>query len=284
MGGWLTRSFQEHSIFWLLASSMLGGVIGASLKFLFESFLPQQLTHRREIIAVKRKYSTPILLASEELRRRLHNMITLIQLIETESGWLQSDEPNGYYYVSTIYTVARFLGWQQILRREVVYLDFTTTNETKTFEAFMRAIREGFSNPDLICDNEASAPEESEDKWIYSFWLQGIGDSMIVEKGDNCYAMNYASFLTKIGDDKNTDLREWLNALRNLFADLKSTDLKFKRIVALHSLVNAFIDYVDPQHLRTGNQPYHWDLLTEDEAERIRKEIRAINPKAELIN
>ncbi|HEV2905205.1 MAG TPA: hypothetical protein VGW32_09165 [Pyrinomonadaceae bacterium] len=284
MNDWLTRSFQEHSVLWLVISSLLGGVLGATIKFLFETFLPQHLTSRREILAVKRKYQTPILQAADELRRRLQNMILNIKLIETQTGWLRSNEVTDYYFLSTIYTVSRFFGWQQILRREVVYLDFTTINETKTFEGFMRMIREGFSTPDLLGSTDSSSPEESQDKWIFSFWIQGIGESMVVEGKDNCYALSYSMFLKKIAEPESANFDRWLNTLAQLFADLKSTDVKFQRLLAIHAFLNAYIDYADPNHLRTQNQNYHWNLLGAERSDVVRRKILSVNPNAILEN
>jgi len=276
MGEWLTRSFQEHSIVWLLLSSIIGGVIGATVKFLFESLLPQRLTQKREIIAVKRKYSTPILLAADELRDRMQNMISHIDLIEKEN-WLPSTDLTGYYYLSTLFTVARYLGWQRILRREVVYLDFTTTRETKTFEDFMTAIRRCFTDPALLGERHVSAPEETDDKWVYSFWFQGIGDSMILHEGANSFTMNYATFIQRLRGSKHSDLKNWLTELGHMFTDLKAKDIRFRRIVAVHAILNAFINYVDPKHLRTEEQPYHWELLLPAEEAAIRQKIRAIS-------
>ena len=279
MGDWLTRSFQEHSILWLLLSSIVGGVIGATVKFLFESLLPQRLTQKREIIAVKRKYSTPILLAADELRDRMLNMIRLIDSIENEN-WLPSTDLSGYYYLSTLFTVARFIGWQRILRREVVYLDFTTTTETKTFEDFMTAIRRGFTDPALLGERHVSAPEETDDKWVYSFWFQGIGDSMILQAGANSFTMNYAAFIRLLRGSQHNDLKDWLVELGHMFTDLKANDIRFRRIVAIHAILNAFINYADPKHLRTEKQSYHWALLHPAEQEVIKAKIRTISPAA----
>src|SRR4051794_30715081 len=62
--GALQHSFEEHSVLWLLVSSTLGGILGASFKWVFEVVLPHRLQQRREVIAIKRKYATPILLAA----------------------------------------------------------------------------------------------------------------------------------------------------------------------------------------------------------------------------
>jgi hypothetical protein len=58
MLNWLQQSFEENSILWLLISSILGGIIGASMRFVFEVILPRHLQQRHQVIAVKRKYAT----------------------------------------------------------------------------------------------------------------------------------------------------------------------------------------------------------------------------------
>ena len=140
MPDWLQKAFEENSILWLLISSLLGGVIGASIRLVFDVILPQSLQQRREVLAVERKYRVPILFASEELRNRLGNIIRHIKSVEGED-WLQHSPP-GYYYVSTLFVVAQFFGWFQILRRKVTYLDFATTQETRHLE-FSKSHREG---------------------------------------------------------------------------------------------------------------------------------------------
>lgn len=276
---WLQDSFQEHSIVWLLLSSVLGGITGASFKFLFENLLPQHLIQKRDIIAVKRKYSTPILLAADQLRRRLGNMIANIGKIEKEEGWLPSVNPKNYYYLSTIYAVGYFFGWQQILRHKIVYLDFTTTKETKIFEAFMRAIFTGFSAPTLLRDTDDSVPKNSEDKWVVRYELQSIGDSMIVKEDGNSYVMNYASFVKLINESDDIDLKERLHVVGGLFTGLKANDIRFRRVVAIYTILNAFINYVDPRHLRTEKRPDYWHLLEDREAERIEQMLYSASMK-----
>jgi hypothetical protein len=44
---WLTRSFDQYTVAWLLLSSIIGGVVGASVKFLFDDVLSPRLGSRR---------------------------------------------------------------------------------------------------------------------------------------------------------------------------------------------------------------------------------------------
>ena len=71
MSDWIQRSFEQNSILWLLLTSVLGGLIGASMRYLFDVLLPQRLQQRRDVLSIKRKYATPIVLAADEFRTRL---------------------------------------------------------------------------------------------------------------------------------------------------------------------------------------------------------------------
>lgn len=276
MSDWLQQSFQENSILWLLLSSILGGVIGASARFVFDVILPQQLQQKRQVIAVKRKYRTPILLAAEELRRRLENMIQHIDAIESQ-GWLSDRDPPGYYYPSTLYVVGQFFGWLQILRRTVVYLDFTTTKETRQFEGFLEAIEDAFSSPALLGKASTSSPAHSRDKWVVSYFLQAIGAWMIIREDGEYRTRDYASFYERIhGPEHAESFKRWFAPLGDMFHDLKADDARFRRIVATHAILNAFIEHIDPRHLRTQVHPDHWELLSEQEANRLRERIASI--------
>jgi hypothetical protein len=240
MLNWLQQSFQENTVLWLFISSTLGGIIGASTRLVFDVILPRQLQQKGDVIAVKRKYATPILRAAEELRRRLENMINHIDAIEKQ-GWL-SHEPPGYYYYSTLYVVGQFFGWLQILRRTVVYLDFTTTKETQKFERFLQAIEKGFTDPDLLQGTGVSyGPPADGDRWIYSFGLQAVGDRMIISDADKHRTIDYASFHRQFTQQSNDEFRQWFEPLEKMFHGLKANDVRFRRMVATHAILNSFV-------------------------------------------
>lgn len=274
MPGWFQQSFEEHSILWFLISSVVGGVIGASARFVFDVILPQRLQQSQKVIAIKRKYATPILLAADELRCRLRNIITHIEAIEHE-GWLS----HGYYPMSTLYVLGQFFGWLYILRRTVVYLDFTTTRETRKFERFLMAIEAAFTDPALLSEATTGIPWHTDDKWIFSFWLQAIGGLMVTCENEEYRTIDYASFHKALSQPQNTEFKRWFDSLESVFQDLKADDVRFRRIVAAHIILNAFVEYADPQHLRTDQHPFYWQLLPDQEAERIKKRISMIDAR-----
>ena len=276
---WLTRSIDEHTVAWVLLSSLLGGIVGGALGFLFEFILPERFKERREVLAIKRQFATPIFRSVDELRRRLRNMIQRIDNIETE-GWLASEHVSGYYFISTSYVVGCLLAWLQILRRRVVYLDFTTTRETKTYEYFLETIQQGFSNPNLLGESSTGDPAASEDSWIFTFSLQHIGTALLISNNGDA-VMDFGTFRRGFSDAGCREMSEAFDPLVSFFADLRQAEMRFRRIVAIHIILNAFVEYVDPKHLRSRKQEFRWDLLSNLEAERLRARLRLISPKIE---
>ena len=272
---WFQQSFQENSVLWLLVSSILGGIIGASMRFVFEVILPQRLQRKREVIAVKRKYATPILLAAEDLRRRLENIIKIIETIDHRNVFSVRDPP-GYYYLSTLYVVGQFFGWVQILRRTVAYLDFTTTKETRKYERFLAAIEDGFSSPSLLGAASTSYPADTQDHWVFTFQLQAIGSLMVDSETKQDRTRDYISFCKAYSGSENKEFRRWFAPLSAMFQNLKAEDPRFRRIVAIHAILNAFIEAVDPKHLRTEKHPYHKELLSEQECGSLDSRISEI--------
>jgi hypothetical protein len=173
--------------------------------------------------------------------------------------------------------VGQFFGWYQILRNTVVYLDFTTTKETRKFEYFLNLIEEGFSDPSLLAKMpDTGHPEETTDRWIYSFWLQAIGEMMVLRGGDEPRTIDYATFSSRFSEPESEEFKGWFDVLGRLFLDLKPNEKRFRRIVATHAILTAFINYLDPKHSRTQNRPSYWELLKKEEASRLQKQIKNI--------
>ena len=276
MVDWFQQSFQENTLLWLLLSSVVGGVVGASVRFLFDVMLPQRLHQRREVLAAKRKYATPLLLAADELRRRLGNMIKYIKQIEAEN-WLPADLPSRYYFLSTLYVVGQFFGWRQILRRTVVYLDFASVKESRQFEKFLRAVDDSFTSPGLFDRSATGAPDRSADRWVVSFGLQAIGDLMILREEQEMRTLEYVTFDQRFNQPDNAEFRKWFVPLERMFAGLRAKDdPRFQRIVAAYSFLDAFVNFNDPHHLRTKQRPNYLDQLDEAEARIVTERIEKI--------
>ena len=111
----LFRSFEENSIIWILISLGVGGVIGATIKLLFEQVFGPRVEGRRAARQALRAYSFPFLRAADALDAGLANLIRF-----ADSGWFDEDE---HYRISTLYLLASYFGWCKILE-DAAFLEF----------------------------------------------------------------------------------------------------------------------------------------------------------------
>jgi|GEM_PF-2320015 len=275
---WFNYSFQSNSVMWLLISSFLGGIIGASSKFIFEIILPSQLKEKKEVVVIARKYSIPILVSAEALRNRLDNMIRLHETIE-ENGWLSYNETPGYYYLSTLFLAGRFLGWVEILRSTVVCLDLSSVQQTRKFGRYLSSIESILSDPQLFLDlSDTSSLKGSDRDWCYSYELSAIGEIMSFRDSSNNEhrVYGFAAFKELIKNPEKLAFRDWLDCLSKLFRNLKYDEPRFKRLVAAHAILTLFINHMDPKHIRTKKRSCYWEYLNADQKAEVESRIELL--------
>lgn len=120
MNNFLRSSIQEHTI--LIISAGLGGIIGAVIKFIFETVVTLQYQQRLTARNMLRTYRHPLLRAADTLDRRLENMINFI-----DRKWYE-DPQDDYYRLSTLYLFGHYLGWCKILE-DAAYLELEASDQ-----------------------------------------------------------------------------------------------------------------------------------------------------------
>jgi len=114
----------------LMTSAVLGGFVGSFLggfsKFLWERWLPDWLTWRREqhirqrqLLATQRD---PAVRAVNELQERLWVILSSKAANYHYTREQQGDEE--YYVESTAFLVAQYLAWSELMRRQIAALDY----------------------------------------------------------------------------------------------------------------------------------------------------------------
>lgn len=192
----------------------------------------RQKTEKAEEVLTK--YREPLLQAAFELQSRLYNII--------RQGLLKnfyvhgSDRDRAYTVENTLYVLAQYLAWTEIIRREVQFLDLGKVDLTRNLSNLQEHIRvillsTRYGNVFRVFRGEQRA----------------IGELMIVghDGVDDC--IGYAAFVAK----QEEAFRFWFEPLRQsvdaLATDLKSDNGRLKELQ--HALIEL-IEYLDSEGVR----------------------------------
>jgi hypothetical protein len=239
-------------------SAVIGGIIAAGARFLFDFYLSERLKRRWQTIETKRKYSSPIIHAVDDLAGRIDNLhLFLPKKLATQ--WLRPLEDKDtkripfdrYYYASSIYSLARMIAWIEILRREQIFLDFSSTKETRQFNAYLSLVYAALTSSGFTSGNQERGPL---DHWIYFHYLSGIAEA--ITKRDEAGALRCLTlqeFCREYQQNPDSDFRSWMKEIERMFVDLSTDtgDLRWNRLQILWFCLDCFLDFVDPKKLRT---------------------------------
>lgn len=117
-------------------STIISSIIGATsalLTFILKDVIISQYNKHKQnqekLISLYRKYSLPIVLATESLSWRIN------EILEKRSDFLIIENHKGefyrYKYISTLYRLAKVLGYLQAIENEISYLETGDANKNK---------------------------------------------------------------------------------------------------------------------------------------------------------
>lgn len=238
-------------------SAVIGAIVGSGARFFFEFYLSERLKQRWKLIETKRRYSSPIIHAADSLSGRIDNLNQFLpRNLATE--WLQpltDDEVEhipfkGYYYVSSVFAFVRFIAWVEILRREQIFLDFSSIKETREFNAYLNLIYAALSAPNFTSGKQDREPK---DHWIYFHYISGIAEA--VTKRDELVTLRCLTlqeFCIEYQKNPGGKFRLWVMEIERLVVGLSSDpeDLRWKQIQILWFCLDSFLDFVDPKRIQ----------------------------------
>jgi hypothetical protein len=213
--------------------ALVASILSAGVS-LYGQLRSSTLTVRREAEAVLAKYREPLMAAAYELQGRLYNILELDFLAK---NYVPTDSSKQTYALeNTLYVVAQYFGWSEILRREIQFLSFSDSKRTRVVAACQRHIVEVFQSDD---------PALGRPFLVWRGEQRAIGERMITTERDELQCMGYASFvehqepafrrwlarlhedLEQIADERNPRLRELQHALVDLVRELDPTRLRY---------------------------------------------------------
>lgn len=183
------------------------------------------------------RYRDPLLQASFDLQSRIYNIV--------EQGFLRTHYCNGteaareYARENTLYVLADYLGWVEILRREVRFLDLGDEVANRSWTACLAAIRKT-----LLSDRHSTRFR------VFNGQQRAIGEIMIdADRAGRPETLGYAAFLARQQDPA---FDRWFVDLRaDLDALACDPDAGHEaRLVALQHALIDLIDIIDPKQVR----------------------------------
>jgi hypothetical protein len=199
----------------------------------------EEVTRKRQLHDIMGRYRQPVLRAAVDLQSRFYNIVQNRFLhryfVASES------DPVGYATASTLYVIAEYLGWVEILRREVQYLDLGDLEANRRMTDLLEEISQWF-----LIDHLDDAFR------LFRGEQRAIGELMLIIRPADELAryecMGFAAFTQKLEDH---DFAKWFTRLTNDVERLANCkDVRQQRVLNLQHALIDLIDFLDPDCAR----------------------------------
>jgi hypothetical protein len=238
----------------------VGTLIGLVLKERVFSRSFERWRNQLTLENVERKYRDPIVLAGLELCNRLQEICdefptdflssTLLAVAPApaERTAVRDHYFRCYKLQSSVYRLAAFLGWLELYRQELVFLDSRSGNHNPRAELAITNIRADLADGHL---NAASDWHNWTDTLLFREEQRAVGEVMIVGEGSNRVVRGYAEFSLLYADESLTG-SSWISAVRHFFLDPEPPqDFRLIRLKRLHLHIVDLVGSIDPKRLRS---------------------------------
>lgn len=188
-----------------------------------------RLAHRESEKIVSR-FRDPLLHAAYDLQSRIFNILKrkFLQVYYT-SGAPRERE---YAVENTVFLLAQFLGWTELIRQEIQFLDLGIDKETRE----LRRLQDGLYTQ-LQTDKFGSGFR------LFAGEQRAVGELMIERTTDASRCIGFASFLT--GRDPAVD--RWLDPLRDDVKQMAVDLSPFRdRLMTIQHALIDLLKFLDP--------------------------------------
>jgi hypothetical protein len=253
---WLTESFQEHTVAWLVVSSVVGGIIATAIRFLFEDVFRPAIGWRREAKQIVHRYTVPLVRSADNLERRINILIR-----NEKKCWFENDE---YFRISTLYQFGELLGWIRIVEREVGFLPFESDKRCREFNQRINGVFRALCSHAYFHRRWFRDVDAVDASIIPRLMLSAIGEAM-TEAKDKKAVIEFTEFVTAYAN--NERFRRWFLELETFLRNAHPADaLRWDRLIAAGANLRALVWFLDPHSamVRRRNAE-NQELLVHDE-------------------
>ena len=254
--------------------TMIGNLAATVLKELVLSRSLEKWKTRQSAHAVYRRLRDPLLLASIELLHRIREIVyqaptdfldaTLLH--ERPTGPATNSAEDVYYrrykLISTVYRLCAWLGWTELYRQSVTFLDSGSESANRRLERQVQKVRADLADGHL---NDAADWAEWDDALILREEQRAIGETMLpkgVAGSDGI--LGYAAYCKAFDDTSATDGQHWLKTAAGFVLNLKVSKEKkdFRRVRCLRIICHLV------------------DLVSDLDSSRVSQELKMLRQQA----
>jgi uncharacterized protein (DUF2267 family) len=180
--------------------------------------------HAEDVLAT---YREPLAAAAFDLQSRLYNVLRM----DFFNTWGNGNARTDAAIDSTLFRLAQYFGWSEILRRKIQFLSFPEDEDTRKVARLQEDIRDCFLSH-----------RYGVGLMLWSDEQRALGEQMIVEEYGDVLCMGYARF-RKQCDDSFKVHREWLRR------EIGEAGVKDRLRDAQH-LLCALVETLDSRQVR----------------------------------
>ena len=196
-----------------------------------------QEARAQELIAT---YRDPLLRSAFDLQSRLYNIVkqNFLDLCLSEN-----EGSKRYCFDNTLYVIAEYLGWVEVLRREVQFLDLGNVDQNQRLNQILYDIRQ------VLYTREYPFPLR-----LFNGQQRAIGELMMTprkrEEGvANYECIGYATFSRKLYEDEH--FAAWFSDARyDLKCLVQERERYYERLIILQNRLIDLINFLDPDKVR----------------------------------
>ncbi|HZM81230.1 MAG TPA: hypothetical protein VFC19_36350 [Candidatus Limnocylindrales bacterium] len=184
------------------------------------------------------RYREPLLLAANSLQSRFHNGVGGDYL----HRFLHCGDPEEERYARdfTVYAIAEYLCWVEIIRRDLRFLDLGSEERTREFNRHLEGVSRIF-----LDIHEHLMPQFR----LFRGQQRAIGELMMVDTPGGKDCMTYPEFASKL--DKDPAFEAWFKRLRQDVDSFLTQDWygNIRQVHVQWALIDL-IDFLDPNRIR----------------------------------
>lgn len=239
--GWLTDSFEQYSVAWIVISAFVGGVIGSATKFLFEDVFRPRLGLRRDAKAVLARFTTPLLRSSETLERQINNFVR-----NADKDWYRTSD---YYRLSTLYSFAEYLAWVRLIERRLGFIAIEHSDGGRRLDRAVNGLFRAMSSFHYFRWTDDEAVERST---VPRRLFTAMGEVSIVRQDGDDAVLEFSAFCLRYANDQQ--FQRWFHELDEFLAAVPDDPFRWDRLIAAGANLRILVRLLERSARVSGDQ------------------------------